>query len=111
MEWQRDELLLLVERSLTSQTVEWAINIQICDLVTANPDFSPLVLERLGSSLRASSSDGKNKKAAAEPAVKGISSAVNPWLTVSKDKRLVQISLALGLLEMLIKNCGIIFVR
>eukprot|EP00927_Polykrikos_kofoidii_P049963 TRINITY_DN43934_c0_g1_i1.p1 TRINITY_DN43934_c0_g1~~TRINITY_DN43934_c0_g1_i1.p1 ORF type:complete len:737 (+),score=133.38 TRINITY_DN43934_c0_g1_i1:242-2452(+) len=71
------EQALLV--SLRSTTIEWALNMQICDLLLAFPLLTPLALQKLASRLR-------------------------------KEKP-VPVLLALSLLEMIVKNCGLVACR
>jgi len=61
--------------SLKSTTIEWAINMRICDLIQANPSLCPCALHKICSRL---------------------------W----KEKP-VSALLALSLLEMIVKNCGL----
>lgn len=39
MEWQRQELGVVTDMSLDSDEIEYAMNIQICEMTLANPDF------------------------------------------------------------------------
>ena len=44
----------LVNTVLRSEQIEWAINMQICDMIQATPELSALVLRALGGAMRAS---------------------------------------------------------
>ncbi|CAJ1423718.1 unnamed protein product [Effrenium voratum] len=65
--------------ALSSSSIEWAVNVQICDLVKENQYLAPLAMSRVDEHLR------------------------------KESARAVQ--LALSLLEMLIKNCGLLACR
>lgn len=71
-----DELLWV---ALRSSTIEWAVNVQICDVIKDNQFLAPRAISRIDERLR-----------------KDTPSAVQ---------------LALSLLEMLIKNCGMVVCR
>eukprot|EP00930_Biecheleria_cincta_P059493 TRINITY_DN4520_c3_g1_i1.p1 TRINITY_DN4520_c3_g1~~TRINITY_DN4520_c3_g1_i1.p1 ORF type:complete len:710 (+),score=192.15 TRINITY_DN4520_c3_g1_i1:107-2236(+) len=69
------ELEETLTASLKSTTIEWAMNMQICDTLKANPSLARLALHRIDGRLR-------------------------------KDSP-VSVHLALSLLEILVKNCGL----
>ncbi|CAK9064070.1 unnamed protein product [Durusdinium trenchii] len=73
------ELDTLLSLALRSSTIEWAVNVQICDMVKENQYLAPLTMDRINERLR------------------------------SESARSVQ--LALSLLEMLVKNCGLVVCR
>eukprot|EP00746_Dinoflagellata_sp_MGD_P039044 gnl/MRDRNA2_/MRDRNA2_19410_c0_seq1.p1 gnl/MRDRNA2_/MRDRNA2_19410_c0~~gnl/MRDRNA2_/MRDRNA2_19410_c0_seq1.p1 ORF type:complete len:742 (+),score=164.86 gnl/MRDRNA2_/MRDRNA2_19410_c0_seq1:154-2379(+) len=72
---QKAELEGLVTTSLSSHTIEWAHNLQVCDMLQANPSFAPVVLRQIRKALQSTSA--------------------------------VTVQLALSLLEMAVKNCGL----
>ncbi|CAK0844469.1 unnamed protein product [Prorocentrum cordatum] len=76
---QRAELEEILTTSLKSNTIEWAVNLRVCDMLQANPTLAPRVMERVAARLQ-------------------------------KDSA-VPVLLALGLLEMAVKNCGITVCR
>lgn len=69
------ELRETMTNSLKSNTIEWAMNLRICDLLQSNPSLTPVVMSQFTPALRRSSP--------------------------------VRVLLALSLLEMVVKNCGI----
>lgn len=73
------ELEQSLKTSLGSNTIEWSLNLRICDMLQANPSLAPHVMKHL---------DGRLRKE-------------NP----------VKVMLALSLLEMVVKNCGIVACR
>lgn len=79
MDFQIHEAIRLCNVSLDSTTVEWAINLELCDILSANPPIACHLNEHIGSAMRSAS--------------------------------VRRASLALSLVEMLIKNLGITFLR
>lgn len=73
---QLDQLLAV---ALRSSTIEWAVNVQICDMVKENQFLAPRAMNRIEERLR-------------------------------KDSP-TAVQLALSLLEMLVKNCGMLACR
>eukprot|EP00931_Biecheleriopsis_adriatica_P011278 TRINITY_DN11235_c0_g1_i2.p1 TRINITY_DN11235_c0_g1~~TRINITY_DN11235_c0_g1_i2.p1 ORF type:complete len:676 (-),score=159.42 TRINITY_DN11235_c0_g1_i2:42-2069(-) len=51
-DFQKTELDETLTASLKSNTIEWAMNMQICDLVKANPDLAPRAMQYIESRLR-----------------------------------------------------------
>mmetsp|Transcript_41574 Transcript_41574/g.114529 ORF Transcript_41574/g.114529 Transcript_41574/m.114529 type:complete len:685 (+) Transcript_41574:102-2156(+) len=76
---QRLELEGIVAASLGSATIEWAMNLRVCDMLEANPSLGPAALAPIAEALRCS--------------------------------RPVPVQLALSLLEMVVKNCGLPLAR
>lgn len=72
---QVEELERTLSTTLRSSTIEWALNLQICDMIQANPYLTPVALSKISSRLR--------------------------------KETPVPVLLALGLLEMLVKNSGL----
>ncbi|CAL1162019.1 unnamed protein product [Cladocopium goreaui] len=73
------ELDTLLAVALRSSTIEWAVNVQICDTIKDNQYLAPLAITRIDERLR------HDKPSA--------------------------VMLALSLLEMLVKNCGMVICR
>ncbi|CAD7927961.1 unnamed protein product [Amoebophrya sp. A120] len=133
MDWQADELLSLADRSLASSQIEFGMNIKICDMILANPDLSIQLLPRLAGALStsatsssAASSSGVGGPASSSSSVVFPSRTSRPspdplfapatsgWkslMNVGRSTQVRRTSVALSLLEMLLKNCGMAFVR
>ncbi|CAD7928470.1 unnamed protein product [Amoebophrya sp. A25] len=162
MDWQARELVDLTRRSLDSGTIEWAVNIEICDMVLANPDLSieivPIIAEAMSTSSSSTNaqygsrapawsvSSGSSGSTGAttggrsttvrspslpsqtslfansRPGSRGTptpaamlqqksSAFVTHVMNVGKMSQVCRSGLAISLLEMLIKNCGMAFVR
>jgi len=78
-DFQIAEAIRLCNRSLDSTTVEFAYNLEICDLLSANPQIAQYLMHH--------------------------------FKTVMEGQSVRKASLALSLIEMLIKNLGINFLR
>lgn len=125
MEWQRQELLHVARMALDAEQIEYGMNLQVCDMISANPDLARDLVSLFAQRLQiapVSETDSQqtiaengtqnsaNVRRAASDSPAGSLGSSTLFHSNSTAVRL-QIGLALSLLEMLIKNCGIAFCK